>query len=172
MSQEESQIGTTKHTKITKNLSVRRQADRHSMFPLPTCFVCRVSFDHDACRSAPTSALDDGLRFVLLTVDFLLCREDDQLAFHRRWGGCDKNMGDRKMNRRMKIFFAPIFLSPIFLSPVILSPGFNQWVAGEARAGYFVVKTCDFACDVILFLFASFATFCSNLSRCLLFSKR
>ena len=42
--------------------------------------------------------------------------------------------GDRKINRRMKIFFFH-FLSPIFLSSVFLRPGFNQWVAGEDSLG-------------------------------------
>ena len=36
--------------------------------------------------------------FVLLTVDFLSCHEDYQLALNRRWGGCGKKIGDRKMN--------------------------------------------------------------------------
>ncbi len=33
---------------------------------------------------------------VLLTVDFLLCREGFHPALDRRWGGCDKKMGDKK----------------------------------------------------------------------------
>ncbi len=37
-----------------------------------------------------------------------------QLARNRRWGGRDKNIGDRKMNRRMKIFFAPFFCHQFF----------------------------------------------------------
>ena len=93
----------------------------------------------ESCASGHSPPLCSS---VLLTVDFLLCREDYQLALNRRWGGCDKNIGDRKMNCRMKIFFSLIFLSPIFLSPVFLRPGFNQWVAGEARAGSSMVKNC------------------------------
>ena len=78
--------------------------------------------------------------FVLLTVEFLLCREDFQPALNRRCDGCDKKMGDRKMNRRKKMCFTPIFLSLIFLSPVFLSPGIDHWVAGEARAGKFITN--------------------------------
>ncbi len=48
-------------------------------------------------------------------------------------------MNDKKMNQRTKLFSAPIFLSLIFLSPVFPSPGFHEWVAGEARAGGFVL---------------------------------
>ena len=37
-----------------------------------------------------------------------------QLAPDQRWGGCDKNIGDRKMNRRMKKLFAPFFCHQFF----------------------------------------------------------
>ena len=81
-----------------------------------------------------------SVKSVLLTVGYLLRPQDYQLALNRRWGGRDQKISDRKMNRRMKLFFSPIFLSPIFLSPVFLRPGFNQWGAGEARAGSSVLS--------------------------------
>ena len=68
-------------------------------------------------------------------MDATFCREDLQRELNSKWSECDKKMGDRKMNRSMKMLLASIFLSPIFLSRVFLSLGSKQWVGGESSAG-------------------------------------
>ena len=52
-------------------------------------------------------------------------------------------MSDRVLTGR-NARLCSIFLSPILLSPVFLSLGFNQWGAGKARAGLFVLLTVEF----------------------------
>ena len=82
----------------------------------------------------------DSPCIVLPTIEFLSRREDLQPALNKCWGKHDKKMGDRKINRRSKMFPGSIFVSLIFLSFVFLSPRFEQGVMGEARDGVLSVR--------------------------------